>query len=84
MRTPPILSKPMQEGPQIVRNNIARRSTTIRHDGQSKHSIQHVYLEGRMGVVDGLPETQIARTAECRLEQKLGYGRHTDLTIKGS
>ena len=35
-------------------------------------------MKGRIGVREGLPEARVARSAECRLEQKMGYGRHTD------
>jgi len=38
-------------------------------------------VKGRIGVDDRLPETRVARTAECRLEQKVGYDRHTDHTF---
>jgi len=35
-------------------------------------------VKGRIGVREDLPETRVARVAGCRLEQKVGYGRHTD------
>jgi hypothetical protein len=35
-------------------------------------------VKGRIGADTRLQGARVARIAECRLEQKVGYGRHTD------